>query len=206
MANQSKQEGQPVAETTTDVKYLPGNPKQYRFNGQVGQFFLGADKAIGTTFTFQPIAWRIFEENLFARGRKDEWAELFFVDEKNCVASIMFNNTSVGILMKLITELFYDDLTLMDVVLTVKPEKKENDKGKYFAASFEWKPADPARTEALQQLVDSVPIFREDTLTTTAVYRLFSPSFYFPDRYNPALGTGPGVAQLPEYTSQETAE
>lgn len=76
----------------------------------------------------QPIAWRIFEENLFARGRKETWAELFFVDEKDCVSSIMVNNTTLEELRKLAENLFYDDIKLSDIVLTIKPEKAENER------------------------------------------------------------------------------
>ena len=84
-------------------KYIIGAPKQYRFNGQNGQFNINGEQILLDSknkplaeFSIQPIAWRIFEENLFARGRKETWAELFFVDAKDCVSSIMVNNTTLS--------------------------------------------------------------------------------------------------------------
>lgn len=56
-------------EVLSIYRYLTGNPREYRFNGQVGKFYLdGTD--IGAKLKMQPIAWRFFEENLFARDRK----------------------------------------------------------------------------------------------------------------------------------------
>lgn len=170
-----------TGEVKSKYKYLAGRPKQYRFNGQTGQFNLNGTEYIGTSLSIQPLTWRIFEENLFARGRKEEWAEVFFVDNTDAVSAIMFSNSSVGRLLKLIEQLFYIDLTLTDVVLSIKPEKKENDKGKYFVAGFEYKEADKAQVQALQAFAEDVPIFRTDTLTPTAVYKLVSPTFRLPE-------------------------
>ena len=162
-------------------KYLAGRPKQYRFNGQTGQFNLNGTEYIGTSLSIQPITWRIFEENLFARGRKEEWAEILFVDNTDSVSAIMFSNSSVGRLLKLIEQLFYRDLSLNDVVLTIKSEAKKNDKGQYHVAVFEYKEADKAQVLELQEFAQDIPIYRTDTLTPTAVYSLVSPTFRIPE-------------------------
>ena len=75
------------------VKYLVGNPRQYRFNGQNGRFNINGTKDLGNTLEFSPMAWRIFYANLFGRKNRDIWAEIFFIDLENCVCSVMFNNT-----------------------------------------------------------------------------------------------------------------
>jgi hypothetical protein len=173
-------------------KYLAGAPKQYRFNGQNGQFNINGEqilldakgKAIDS-FSFQPIAWRIFEENLFARGRKEAWAELFFVDVKDCVSAIMVNNTTLEELRKLAENLFYDDLTLADIVLTIKPEKAENEKGgqkrSWFIGRFSYQLADKAKVSEFKEFAEDFPLYRRDTLTDTAVYLAKSDTFRIPE-------------------------
>ena len=111
-------------EQSNAIKYLPGRPRQYRFNAQTGRFSINGTDDVGDSFTIQPAAWRIFEDDLFARGRVEIWAELFFVDSKSALSSLMFNNSSVNELYRLIERLFYDDLKLSDVILTITSEKK----------------------------------------------------------------------------------
>jgi hypothetical protein len=172
-------------------KYIIGAPKQYRFNGQNGQFNINGEQILLDTkgkaidsFSFQPIAWRIFEENLFARGRKETWAELFFVDAKDCVSSIMVNNTTLEELRKLAENLFYDDITLADIVLTIKPEKAENEregqKRSWYIGRFSYQLADPAKVKEFKEYARDYPIYRRDTLTTTAVYLAKSDTYYIP--------------------------
>lgn len=189
-------------------KYIIGAPKQYRFNGQNGQFNMngeqilldGKNKPI-SEFSLQPIAWRIFEENLFGRGRKETWAELFFVDERNRMASIMVNNTTLEGLRKLAEDLFYDDIELSDVVLTIKPEKAENEKGgqkrTWYIGRFSYQPADPETVKELKEYARDFPIYRRDTLTTTAVYLAKSGTYYVPLEEHPEE-----VAIIPEATPQ----
>ncbi|GAA4461871.1 hypothetical protein GCM10023189_37870 [Nibrella saemangeumensis] len=170
-----------TGDITFTIKYLQGRPKQYRFNGQTGRFNINGTTDVGTTLTIQPLAWRIFDENLFARGRNETWAELFFVDDKGALSAIMFNNSSVNELFNLIEPLFYDDLQLSDVVLTITSEKKKNEKvqpaGTWFLARFTYKPADPATVAELREFVTSIPVYRQDTLTSTAVYHVVADSF-----------------------------
>ncbi|WP_461085465.1 hypothetical protein [Spirosoma flavus] len=175
-----------VNEETGDVTSLikclaPGRPRQYRFNGQTGRFNIDGTRDMGTSLTLQPVAWRIFEENLFARGRNEIWAELFFVDATNALSSIMFNNSSVNELYGLIEPLFYDDLTLADVVLTITSEKKKNEKvqpaGTWFLAKFSYTEANAADVAELRTYALNMPVYRADTLTATAVYAVVSDTF-----------------------------
>jgi len=163
-------------------KYLEGHPKQYRFNGQTGRFNLNGETDLGNKMTIQPVAWRIFEENLFERGRKEQWAEIFFVDDKNCISVVMFNNTSVNVLFGLIEPLFYEELSLSDVMLTISAEKKENTKitpkGTYYIAKFSYVPADATKVKEVRDFVRDHRIYRADTLTPTAEYKAVSKGFY----------------------------
>ncbi|WP_245859394.1 hypothetical protein [Spirosoma aerolatum] len=152
-------------------KYLEGHPRQYRFDAKEGVFNINGDEKLGRTITFQPIAWRIFTDNILNMGTKN-WAEIFFVDEKNCVSAILFHGYSVDNIFRLIEPLYYDDLTLADVLVTVVAEKKENNniqpKGVYYIATFSYRNGDPEKTAELKAYAADRRIFRTETLTDIA--------------------------------------
>lgn len=184
-----------TGEMTPAVKYMPGNPKQYRFNGQTGQFNLNGETPLLDQnnkpikqYKLQPIAFRFFEENLFARNRKEQWAEVFFIDEKNCVSAIMFSSSSANNLISLTRELFYEDCTLCDVVLTITPEQKESkiaEGGKYYVCNMSFETSDKKEVNDLKELDRLIKIHRQDTLTDTAIYSLFGGAFF--EEYVPQL-------------------
>ena len=172
-------------------KYILVSPKQYRYNSQNGQFNINGERILLdakgspiTQFSFQPIAWRIFEENMFGRGRADKWCEIFFIDDKDCVSTIMFNNTTLEELTKLAERMFYDDITLADIVLTVKPEKVESktENKSWHIGRFSYDFAEKAKTTELQEYATDYPIFRRDTITETAIYLAKSETFHIPPK------------------------
>lgn len=161
---------------TRRYKYLEGHPRQYRFDAKEGVFNINGTEKLGgpsngRMLTFQPIAWRIFTDNILNMGTKN-WAELFFIDEKNCVSAVLFHGYSVDNIFRLIEPLYYDDLTLADVVVTAVAEKKENTKiqpkGVYYIANFSYKMADADKTDELKQFAHEAKIFRQETLTDIA--------------------------------------
>jgi hypothetical protein len=169
-------------EVVCPYKYLEGHPKQYRFDAKEGLFSIHGIEQLGDTFTFQPIAWRIFSDNILRMGTKN-WAEIFFMDEKNCVSALLFHGYSVDNMYKLIEPLFYDDLTLADVVITAKAEKKENTKitpkGVYYIAGFSYQLAPREKVQEVQDFVRDNKIFRQETLTDLAHIKVAS-GFYNP--------------------------
>jgi hypothetical protein len=162
--------------------YLKGRPKQYRFNGQNGKFNLNGTDEIGKTLAFIPLAWRVFEAELFGRDRRELWAEIFFVDGSNCLSAIMFNNSSANILYKLIETLFYEGKTLADVELTVTSEVRQNSKieggGKYFVAQFIHQPADREKVDLFRAFCQQNPVYRQDTLSESETLSLCSESYF----------------------------
>ena len=165
-----------TGEVVNNYKYLEGHPRQYRFDAKEGVFNINGTEKVGSpshgrTLTFQPIAWRIFTDNILNMGTKN-WAEIFFIDEKNCVSAVLFHGYSVDNIFRLIEPLYYDDLTLADVVITAIAEKKENNKiqpkGVYYIATFSYKMADVEQTKTLKQFANEVKIFRQETLTDIA--------------------------------------
>jgi len=167
-----------------EIKYFEGSPKQYRFN-------IDGITDMGTTLTLQPVAYRVFNDDLFARGRVDNWAEIFFVDEQGCLSSIMFNNSSVTELMDLVPRLFYAGQNLSDVVLTITSEKKatekKGEKVTWFLAKFDFVAAPAGTVAALAGFARQNRIFRKDTVTPGAEYLLAS-DFY-------AMGTAELIAK-----------
>lgn len=181
-----------TGEVVSKFKYLEGSPRQYRFNGQNGQFNIGGERVLQDasgkpikSFTIIPIAWRCFEENLFGRGRKDIWAELFFVDTKNCVSTIMINNTSIKEFKDLSMELFYEGISLDSVYLTMTPEnittEKDGQKLSWYVTKLSYEVAPLDKVEELRQFAEDSRVYRADTLTDTAVYKFKSDSFYLPE-------------------------
>ena len=157
--------------TPQQFKYLEGHPNQVRFDAKDGSFNRNGVVSLGKTLTFQPIAWRIFTDNILNMGTKN-WAEIFYINEKNCVSAVLFHGYSVDNIFRLIEPLYYDDLTLADVVITATPEKKENTKiqpkGVYYIAEFTYKMADAEQTKVLKAYAADRKIFRQETLTDIA--------------------------------------
>lgn len=162
----------------SSTKYMVGMPRQYRFDAGKGQLNLNGDETVtkkGAPFSFVPIAYRIFKDDLFNMGRKD-WAEFFFIDSKGAVASVMFHGYSVEHFLKMSTsELFYADLKVTEVKITVTPIERESKKldesgkpNKYFIARFNQEAAGQDYLKAVGELLKDVPnIYRKDTLKTS---------------------------------------
>lgn len=155
-------------------KYLEGHPRNYRFDAKEGVFTINGREKIGRSLTFQPIAWRIFNDSILGQPLK-QWAELFFIDEQKCVATILFHGYSVDNILRLVEPLYYDDCSLANVVLTATAERKENikiqPKGVYYIAQFRYELADADLARQRQEFAQENQIFRQDTLTDHARFK-----------------------------------
>ncbi len=160
-----------TGELTSRYKYLEGHPRQYRFDAKEGKFTLNGAESLGSSFTFQPIAWRIFTDNILNLGTKN-WAEIFFMDDRNCLSTLLFHGYSVDNIYRLIEPLYYEDLTLANVIITATAEPKENNKitpkGVYYIAQFSYRLAPVEKVKELQEYVADHKIYRQDTLTDLA--------------------------------------
>ena len=159
---------------TSRFRYLPGHPRQIRFDAKAGQFNIGGVTQLGPTLSFIPLAWRVFSDDILNMGRK-LWAELFYADDKGAVCAVLFHGYSVENLYRLIEPLFYDELTLADVVVHVRAVKKETTKeGKkatYYLAEFSYEPAELSEVLARRDFAQDFPIWREETHTGAAELR-----------------------------------
>lgn len=152
--------------------YRTGIPRNYRFNASTGALNLNGESNItkkGASFKLLPIALRIFKDNLFEWGRK-LWAEVFFLNSKNQVCSVMFHGYSVENLTSLESEMFYEDLKIGDVVLTVSPKEKtskkidENGKNpKYYICDFTFEAAEAELVQVQKAATEDKLIYRRDT-------------------------------------------
>lgn len=169
-----------TGEVTSKILYSKGLPKEYRFNGQTGKFNIDGEIDKGTTLELVPLAWRVFEAELFGRGRVDLWAEIFFIDDESCVSAIMFNNTSVQILQKAFAKLVYQRLTLSEVKMKISTEQRKNEKAKstYHVAVFEFEKADPDFCLMMQEFALDFPIYRADTVTDSQVQQIASKTYF----------------------------
>ena len=156
-------------------RYLPGHPRQVRFDAKAGQFNINGTVPLGSSLSFIPLAWRVFQDDILNMGRK-LWAELFFTDDKGAVCAVLFHGYSVENLYRLIEPLFYDDLALADVLVTVTAEKKQTTKeGKaatYYIAQFSYTAADPAEVAARRDFARDFAIYRAETHTGKADMRI----------------------------------
>ncbi len=155
-------------------RYLEGHPRNYRFDAKGGGFSINGRDKLGETLTFQPIAWRIFRDKILNQP-ENQWAELFFIDDKKCVSSILFHGYSVDNIFRLMEPLYYDGLTLANVMLTATAERKENTKiqpkGVYYIARFSYELADTDLTKQRQEYAQENNIFRQDTLSSPARFK-----------------------------------
>lgn len=156
-------------------RYLPGRPRQIRFDAKAGQFNVNGLVPLGNSLSFIPLAWRVFHDDILNMNRK-LWAELFFADEQGAVCAVLFHDYSVENLYRLIEPLFYDDLTLADVVVKVQAEKKETikegKKATYFIAQFSYEAAQAEEVAARRDFARDFPIWRAETSTGKADTRI----------------------------------
>lgn len=157
----------------SEIKYLPGFPRKYRFDAKNGKLNFNGETDItqkGQAFTIIPLAHRIFTDEILGYSRR-KWAELFFVNQAGHLCSLLFHGYSVDQLQVILGDLYYEDAGLTDIQLTVHPEPRSNDFGNYYVASFGFEVLPPADREQLALVAESLPpIYRQDIFNGDAQY------------------------------------
>ena len=157
------------------IKYLAGFPRSYRFDASRGYFNVGGIQPISKKdepITIIPVAYRIFTADILGvKGKK--WVEIFFLNQSNHLCNILFHGYSVDSLLENTQELFYDDVNLCGVALTIQPiektSKQQDDNGKhpkYYIGKFTYQLLDEVARENLKTTVETHQIWRADTVTT----------------------------------------
>jgi len=152
----------------TDLKYLPGFPRRYRFDAKAGRFSLKGEEVLtdrGQPFAFIPIGFRIFTAEIMGYPRR-KWAELFFLNQAGQVGNVLFHGYSVDQLQRLLGEMYYDEVSLTEVLLTVTPEPRSNQHGTYYVAAFRYQPLTDQERLQLEAVTNALPpLYRQETLT-----------------------------------------
>ncbi len=151
------------------IRYRVGHPRSYKFDASRGTFGIVNGDTLtkkGEPFSFVPVAYRIFRDDILGYGLKN-WAEFFFVNEAGQMSSILFHGYSVENLNMITSDLYYDDVNLSETLLTVTPTERMNKKesAKYYIAEFSYKVLDEKEKEAVRVLADGLSIYREGTVT-----------------------------------------
>ncbi|MEK7254517.1 MAG: hypothetical protein AAB316_07220 [Bacteroidota bacterium] len=158
------------------LRYLPGYPRQIRFDASKGNFNLNGDTSLskkGEPFSFIPVAYRIFTDDILGMSKR-RWAEFFFLNQERQLCALLFHGYSVENFMRLAaSQMFYDGVTPCEVVLTATPVEKvsknpEANGNKYYLAEFGYKKLEKAELEALSQSVSGLQIWRDETTTGDA--------------------------------------
>jgi hypothetical protein len=136
-----------------------GKPRQYRSDCQSGQFKIGASKMIGKSLEMQVLAWRTFEDELFAYPWQT-WLEILFVDPSNVVSHILFKTESLDNFTNMAIELSQNDRPIGSVTIVAKMEKRSSSTNgnSYFAVEFETKPMDPDRFQEIIDFVEGIDL------------------------------------------------
>ena len=160
------------------LKYREGFPRHYRFDASRGLFNLSEMNITkkGEPLSFIPISYRIFKDNILGYGLK-KWVEFFFLNQLGHVCSLLFHGYSVENLEKGTLDLFYDEVNLSEVILTVTPIEKTKKDGegkgsKYYIAEFTYQVLPNEDRNAIKLLGESLNVWRSDTLTGNSTVEL----------------------------------
>ena len=149
------------------VKYLAGFPRSYRFDASRGYFSINGSMSISQKdqpITIIPIAYRIFKADILGVTGK-QWAEFFFLNESNQLCNLLVHGYSVDSLMEATQDLFYEEVNLCGVALTIQPiektskQKDENGKyPKYYIGKFTYQLLDEVARENLKAAVEPLSL------------------------------------------------
>ena len=160
------------------IKYREGFPRHYRFDANRGMFNLNEMNITkkGEPLSFIAISYRVFKADILGYGLK-KWAEFFFINHLGHVCSLLFHGYSVENLERCTYDLFYDEVNLSEVIITVTPIEKTKKEGegkgnKYFIAEFSYKVLSIEDRNAIKLLGESLDVWRADTLTGNSTVEL----------------------------------
>jgi len=185
------------------IAYLPGRPRQYRFDASRGLFNLKGETPITKpkeSLTLIPIAFRIFRDSILGQSTK-RWAELFFLNQGNQVCNLLLHGYSVDNLMDLNEEIFYEQVNLCQIELTITPVERtskvpEANNSRFFIAEFSFKRLSAEAIATQESVFKGMPLWRGDTLTGDAEL-ILSYNFNPPVEACPQLTVAEPTTALP---------
>ena len=159
------------------INYVLGEPFSVRNDGRIGAWKIGMDNLIGKDLPMAVIGVQDFQGDV-GKTCDEVWTQLFFIPVKheilppNTVCSTLIKNES--------RENFKQCFTLAQVnndpafgVFEPVFEKRSNDKGDYYALTWQWRERKGAEEEAQLELLldftDTDPLFWDSQLPQTLV-------------------------------------
>lgn len=191
----------------SEIKYLPGFPRKYRFDAKSGKLNFNGETDItskGQSFTIIPLAYRVFTDEILGYSRR-KWAELFFINQAGQMCSLLFHGYSVDQLQLILGDLYYEDAGLTDIQLTVHPEPRSNDFGNYYVASFGFEVLSAKDREQLALVAGSLPpIYRQDIYNGDAEYHAWkNVQLPEPEHSDNLAESAPEESQQPPWEEKE---
>ncbi len=166
----------PTTGEVMNIRYLPGRPLSVRFDASRGIFTINGRKPItekGGTLSFIPVAVRIFRDDILGLGIR-KWAEFFYLNDKDVVCNLLVHEYSVDNLMRTIQDMYYDEVDLCSIKLTITPIERINKSAgsKYYIADFSYEEIPEKLVRETQLKIKGIPVWRIDTFTGDAEIEL----------------------------------
>ena len=119
----------------TEVRYMKGTPREYRFSADVGKFYTQRkSKELGNELTVVPIMINAFNAPADFMGNESysgrPFVQLFFLNQHGHVCSLMFHSASVRSFITVAEDAFYDNLEITFNQLHMKAVKTASKEGR----------------------------------------------------------------------------
>lgn len=116
------------------IRYLVGDPLQYRFDGNTGIFRIGENNFLtrqGEVIKIHCLGFRIFKGRPFEQYKEIEvWTELYFLTENLAVACLLLRGASAIDFNRMV---YYWGASPIDTVLELKPlQRYSKEHGKQY--------------------------------------------------------------------------
>lgn len=186
------------------IRYMKGHPRPYRFDASKGFFNIKDGELLtkaGDFFTLIPIAYQVFTDEILGdQYGKMRWIELIFLNQKLQVCSMFLHGYSVDNLLDKAVPLFYDNASLCEVKLKIKPLQKvsknpEAKGAKYWMCFFSYSLIEKEEFTALQTATKGLNLYREDTYTVNREIEL-TKNYGIPKKIKEELAVKAAEAKL----------
>lgn len=143
--------------------YMTGSPRNYRFDGQNGIFYSpNKEESLGDSIEMKVILHSAFVAPPMFMGEESysgrPFIELFFLNNKGHMCSILLHSQSARSLQKLSVDMFYDDVSFSDVILVLSANKLTSSDGKFtfYAVEFSTKKIEAQQVKEDTEKIESI--------------------------------------------------
>jgi hypothetical protein len=147
-----------LVERVNNFIYFPDSPRVWRADCKAGIFKIGSDTIKSNTLQMKVLG--IKADMLEILGYPcQQWVELAFIDEDECVSSIFIKGISIEALTEVMRTMTIEQKNLTEMILTASMNKKSGEKGDYYSLSFTTTPnTDEDEIERLKDFAQNYPL------------------------------------------------